>query len=240
MTPLDTLILCGGRGTRAYPDTIELPKPLLPVAGRPVVEHLMEIYARQGHRRFVLATGYLGEKIEEYFASTSHPWEVVCVDTGPDTETGERVRLASEAVGTDRFFVTYADGLGNVDLDALVRQHVDSGALATVTTVPLPSQYGTLVSDERGRVIDFREKPTLRDHWINAGFFLFDRAALGMWRGQVLESEVLPALAEQRVLHSFQHEGFWKSMDTFKDRLALDELATSGDAPPWAPLVHQA
>ncbi|MHB8669697.1 MAG: sugar phosphate nucleotidyltransferase [Acidimicrobiales bacterium] len=229
---LEVVILCGGRGTRAYPDTVELPKPLLTVGELPIVEHVMAIYAAQGHRRFVLATGHLGELIAERYAEPAPGRQVRVVDTGADTQTGERLRLAADHVEGERFFATYADGVGDVDLDRLLATHDRSGALATVTTVPLPSQYGTLVADQSGRVTAFQEKPILADRWINAGFFVLDRAVFGCWRGQVLESEVLPALCERGVLYAYRHPGFWKSMDTFKDRQELTAMAQTGD-PPW-------
>ena len=229
---VDVVILCGGKGTRAYPDTLELPKPLLPVAGVPVVEHVMRIYANQGHRRFVLAAGYLGDLIEERYATPPPGLEVEVVHTGNDTETGERIRRAAEHVRGDRFFATYADGVGDVGVNALLQTHLAADALATVTTVPLPSQYGVLESDGDGRITRFREKPRLDDHWINGGFFVFEKEAFRFWEGQVLESEVLPAISAAGGLYVYRHRGFWKSMDTYKDRQELDSLAAAG-APPW-------
>lgn len=226
------MLLCGGKGTRAYPETIDLPKALLPVAGLPVVERVMGIFARQGHRRFVLAAGHLGEQLAARYADPPNGWEIEVVDTGTDTETGERVRRAATHVRGDRFFASYADGLGNVHLDALVEHHVERGALATITTVPLPSQYGTVATDRDGRIVEFREKPRLLDHWINAGFFVFDRAAFDHWHGDDLEREVLPALSRLGRLFAYRHLGFWKSMDTFKDRQELSALGEDGN-PPW-------
>ncbi|HVE94479.1 MAG TPA: sugar phosphate nucleotidyltransferase [Acidimicrobiales bacterium] len=234
MTALDVVLLCGGRGTRAYPDTLELPKPLLPVGDRPVVEHVMGCYARQGHTRFILAAGYKAELLQERYAIAPEGWDVAVVDTGVDTETGDRVRLAAEAAGVgSTFFVNYADGLGDVDLTDLVAFHHSHGALATVTTVPLPSQYGTLVSDDKGLVTEFREKPVLEDHWINAGYFVFERRALDDWSGPELERDTLPALSQRRQLVAYRHRGFWRSMDTYKDRSALTALVESAERAPW-------
>ncbi len=230
---LDVVILCGGRGTRAYPDTVDLPKPLLTVAGAPVVEHVMGIYAAQGHRRFVLAAGYRGDLLAERYSSPPHGFSVEVVDTGLDTATGERLRRCAGVVDGPRFFATYADGLGDVDLAAALNTHVAAGALLTMTTVPLPSQYGTIVFDSDGRVTDFREKPVLSDHWINAGFFVVERDAFGHWQGEDLEAEVLPALAATGRLVAHRHTGFWRSMDTYKDRQELERLAAGG-RPPWA------
>lgn len=234
---MDVVILCGGKGTRAWPDTRTLPKPLLPVGDRPIVEHVMELYARQGHRRFILAAGYLGDVLAQHFVDTPHDWEVEVVDTGLETETGERVRLASRHVQGDRFFATYADGLANIDLDALLRTHEETSALGTVTTVPLPSPYGTLQTDDGGRIVDFREKPRLLQHWINAGFFVFEREALAHWKGTVLEQDVLPELSRLRRLFAYRHVGFWRSMDTFKDRAELTGLLEDADVAPWEQAV---
>lgn len=234
MTALDVVILCGGRGERAYPDTLDVPKPLLTVGDRPIVEHVMGIYARQGHTRFVLAGGYKCDLLAEHFATPPARWDVEVVDTGVDTETGDRVSRAASAAGVgEHFFVTYADGLGDVDFEALLGFHLGHGRLATVTTVPLRSQYGTLVSDADGRVREFEEKPVLDQHWINAGFFVFSRAALDQWAGPVLESDTLPALAARGELHAYRHRGFWQSMDTYKDRTALNALAERPGPTPW-------
>jgi glucose-1-phosphate cytidylyltransferase len=225
------VILCGGRGMRAYPLTETLPKPLLPVSGRPVLEHVMELYARRGVTRFVLALGYLGDRIVDHFGGRAD-WDIDFVDTGLETGTGERVRRCAPRAG-GRFFCTYADGLGDVDLDALLRAHAESGAEATVTTVPLPSPYGTLDIDATGRVRGFREKPRLVDHWINAGFFVFEPQVFTRIGGEDLEREVLPALAAEGTLNAHRHTGFWHSLDTYKHLQELEALAAEGPRPPW-------
>lgn len=235
---MKTVILCGGKGTRAYPHTVDVPKPLLYVGGRPVLSHVMEIYAAQGFREFVLATGYKGELIENWAASADASWTVEVVDTGEETNTGGRVARVADRLG-DTFFVTYADGLGNVDLRALLDFHRSHDGAATLTTVPLPSQYGTLHIDGDGRIEEFREKPRLPDHPINAGFFVFDRRALEFWDGEDLERDVLPALGEAGELYAYRHDGFWKSMDTHKDSRELSALFEHGRGP-WtvpAPMV---
>ena len=228
-----TVILCGGKGTRAYPQTVSVPKPLLEVAGQPVVRHVMEIYAAHGFTEFVLAAGYKKEAVEEFAASLDNDWRVDVIDTGEETNTGGRVRRIADLVG-DTFFVTYSDGLGNVDLQETLRFHEAHGGVATMTSVPLPSQYGTVEYDDDGRVLRFREKPKLPDHYINGGFFVFDKRCFDQWPdpGEDLEREVLPALAKDNELFMYKHEGFWKSMDTYKDALELTALCTDG-APPW-------
>ncbi len=227
-----TVILCGGKGTRAYPHTVSVPKPLLEVAGQPVVRQVMEIYAAHGFHDFVLAAGYKKELIDEFVSELSEPWDVEVIDTGEETNTGGRVRKIADHVG-DTFFVTYADGLGDVDLEETLRFHHAHGGIATMTSVPLPSQYGTVEFDADGRVERFREKPRLPDHYINGGFFVFDRRAFDAWPdpGEDLERDVLPALAAQGELYVYKHTGFWKSMDTYKDALDLTALCDDGTRP---------
>jgi glucose-1-phosphate cytidylyltransferase len=220
---LVTVILCGGRGTRAYPHTAEIPKPLMDVDGRPIVRHVMDIYAAQGNTRFVLAAGFKADMMVSYAAELPDEWSVDVVDTGEDANKGERVRGVIEHV-SDTFFLTYGDGVGNVDLGALSAFHRDHGGDATITVVPLPSQYGTLELGEAGRVRGFREKPKLMDHWINAGFMVVNRSAVDGSSGD-LEDDVLPALSAQDRLYAYRHEGFWKSMDTYKDAMDLAAIA---------------
>ena len=227
---MKTLILCGGKGTRAYPHTAEVPKPLLEVAGRPVLLHLMELFAAQGFTSFVLAAGFKRRLLEEFATSVARRWDVEVLDTGEDTGTGERVRLARDGLG-ERFFATYADGLGDVDLEALLAFHESHGHTATLTSVPLRSQYGTIESDGDGRVHRFLEKPVLADHWINAGFFVFDEHVFDHWHGQDLERDVLPALSAARLLFAYRHDGFWRSLDTYKDAVELTRLCEEGRAP---------
>jgi glucose-1-phosphate cytidylyltransferase len=224
------VVLCGGKGTRAWPSTAEVPKPLLSVGDVPVLRHLLELYASQGIREFVLAAGFRRELIEEFASTLPGDWKATVVDTGEDTGTGARIQQCRDFVD-DTFFATYADGLGDVDLHALLAFHEHHPGAATVTTVPLRSQYGTLVCDGDDRVTAFEEKPTLDGHWINAGFFVFDQRAFDAWHGDDLERDVLPALSMAGELFAFRHHGFWKSMDTYKDALELTALCRDGTAP---------
>jgi glucose-1-phosphate cytidylyltransferase len=228
-----TLILCGGKGTRAYPRTRQVPKPLLEVGGRPVLRHVMDIYAQQGFTDFVLAAGFKAELVEAFAATLPPDWTVDVVDTGQDTNTGGRVAKCAPVMG-ETYFVTYSDGLGAIGLRDLLAFHRRHGGAATLTTVPLPSQYGTIVTGEDGRVHQFREKPRLLDHWINAGFFVLDRRAGHWFCGEDLERDVLPALGAAGELYAYRHQGFWRSMDTYKDALELTALCGDGP-PPWAP-----
>jgi glucose-1-phosphate cytidylyltransferase len=227
---MKVVILCGGKGTRSYPFTEYFPKPMMPIAGSPILVHLMKIYAQQGFNEFVLSAGHRKEILDDYFDGRFPNWDVTIVDTGSDADTGDRIRRCADYVG-DTFFATYGDGLGDVDLRALLKFHNGHGGLATVTAVPLRSQYGTLVFDESGRVHEFHEKPVIRDYWINAGFFVFEKRAFDHWTGKNLESHVLPALSLRNDLYSYTHQGFWKSMDTSKDQQELEVMYSKGA--PW-------
>jgi len=229
-----TLILCGGKGTRAYPHTLEMPKPLLEVGDRPVLRHVMEIYARQGFVDFVLSAGYRADLIRRFAEDLPEAWDVQVIDTGEDTGTAGRVSGCASSLGP-LFMATYGDGLGSVNLKELLSFHRAHGGAATVTAVPLPSPYGTLEWDGTGRVLRFREKPRLPDHWINAGFFVIGQRAFDLWTGDDLERDVLPALASAGELYAYRHRGFWRSMDTYKDALELSAYCRKGDGP-WTTL----
>lgn len=224
------VILCGGKGTRSYPFTEYFPKVMMPVNGTPILVHLMRTYASQGFTDFVLAGGHRIEMLYDYFHGRFSDWNVNIVDTGADADTGDRILRCGEFVG-ERFLATYGDGLGDLDLHQLLDTHARSGALATLTTVPLRSQYGLVVFDDSGKVQRFEEKPLVRDYWINAGFFVFEKAALGEWRGNNLEQEVLPDFARRGRLYVNRHTGFWKSMDTSKDQQELEKLCVGGEIP---------
>jgi glucose-1-phosphate cytidylyltransferase len=204
---------------------------MMPISGTPILIHLMRTYARQGFSEFVLAAGHRKEILFDYFDGRFPEWDVTILDTGAESDTGERIRRCANHLG-ERFFATYGDGLGNIDLAQLLSFHTDSGGLATVTSVPLRSQYGTLVFRDDGRVEQFHEKPVIRDYWINAGFFVFEKAVFDHWEGRNLESDVLPGLAKRGSLYTYRHEGFWKSMDTSKDQQELETIHNSG-RPPW-------
>jgi glucose-1-phosphate cytidylyltransferase len=193
----------------------------------------MDIYARQGHSHFLLAGGYRVDLMEQRYRVLPPELsglKVEVFDTGLDTDKGDRLRQLAPHCRGDRFLASYADGLGDVDLGSLVEFHIAHRAAVTVTTVPLPSQYGTLAADGDGRVTDFHENPVLMDHWINAGFFVFEHDVVEGTAGD-LEADVLPTLAAQGRLYAWRHRGFWKSMDTYKDRQALQGLLEEGEAP---------
>jgi glucose-1-phosphate cytidylyltransferase len=218
------LILCGGRGTRLNG---EVPKPLMQIAGKPIVWHVMSIYAAQGFDEFVLLTGFEGERIAEWAAGAE--WAVECVDTGEDTPTGGRVHAVRERL-TERFCLTYADGVADIDLAALVDRHERTGALATMTVVRPELPFGVAMLDG-DRVTGFREKP-VAPQWVNGGFFVFEPAALDyLHDDSVLEREPLEQLAADNALAAHRHTGFWRCLDTAKDAIALEDVAAAGA--PW-------
>ncbi|HEY3758515.1 MAG TPA: sugar phosphate nucleotidyltransferase [Solirubrobacteraceae bacterium] len=228
-------ILCGGRGTRLQEHTHEIPKPLVEIGGQPILEHVITLYAAQGFRRFLLATGYRGELIERFVAAADWPAGVAveCVDTGLDTPTGGRLKLLQARLqDAPTFCATYADGLADIDLSQLLAFHAEHRALATMTVVQPELQFGiTELDGEDGRVIGFREKPR-SEHWINGGFFCLRAGVFAYLRpDSVLERAPLEQLAAAGELRAYRHSGFWECMDTYKDAVALNDLWASGAAP---------
>jgi len=227
---MQVVILCGGRGTRLNG---ERPKPLIEVGGRPIVWHVVSIYAAQGFDRFLLLTGYQGEAVAAFARGADWPRgvRVETADTGIDTPTGGRVHRVRERLA-EPFCLTYADGVADIDLAALQDRHVSSGALATMTVVRPELPFGVAQLDGADRVTGFREKP-VADEWVNGGFFVLDPRALEYLRDDaVLEREPLERLAAAGALAAYRHTGFWRCLDTAKDALALEALLASG-SPPW-------
>jgi glucose-1-phosphate cytidylyltransferase len=229
-------ILCGGRGTRLQEKTHAIPKPLVEIGGRPIVWHVIRIYAAHGFGDFKLLTGYLSELIEEFVAA--EPWPegvtVECIDTGLETPTGGRVAKAAGRLGEGTFALTYADGVADVDLAAALDFHrgqAEAGRAATVTLVQPHNQWGVALLDDDDQVTGFVEKPRM-EQWINGGFFFLEPEALDyMAEDSVLEKGPLEGLAGDRRLAGYRHEGFWDCMDTYKDAVLLNDLWNSGEAP---------
>jgi glucose-1-phosphate cytidylyltransferase len=228
------VILCGGRGTRLQEHTQDIPKPLVEIGGMPIVWHVIQLYAVQGFRRFLLATGYKGELIERFVDAQDWPEgvRVDCVDTGLETQTGGRIKLLEGHLRDDGMLcATYSDGVADIDLGALLAFHAEHGARATMTVVRPQLQFGVTELADDGTVRGFREKPR-SEHWINGGFFCFDSDVLSyLERDSVLERAPLERLAADGQLRAHRHEGFWECMDTYKDAVQLNDMWASGEAP---------
>jgi glucose-1-phosphate cytidylyltransferase len=251
---METIILAGGRGTRIAEESATRPKPMVEIGGRPLLWHILNIYASHGHIDFLVACGYKSEIIKEYFHNFIvhnsdyiidfrtgkleyvHPhgldWRVAVVDTGLETMTGGRIRRLKSLVRGDSFMATYGDGVSNVDIGALIAFHRAHGKLATVTAVRPPSRFGGLVLDA-GKVREFSEKPQTGEGWINGGFFVFERGVFDYLADDttILEREPLERLAADGQLMAFEHTGFWQPMDTLREKQLLETLWSSGQAP---------
>jgi glucose-1-phosphate cytidylyltransferase len=228
------VILCGGRGTRLQERTASIPKALVEIGGRPILWHVIQIYVAQGFSRFLLLTGYRGEQVARFASEQEWPagTEVSCVPTGEETPTGGRIHLAAGALAGGRFCATYADGVADIDLRALLGYHAGHGAPATVTVVRPELPFGVAELNGDGVVRGFTEKPR-SEQWVNGGFFCFEPAVLGLLeRDSVLELEPLSRLAAAGDLRAFRHEGFWDCMDTYKDAVILNDLWEQ-DRAPW-------
>ncbi|MDP1808382.1 MAG: sugar phosphate nucleotidyltransferase [Actinomycetota bacterium] len=257
LSDIPVVILCGGRGTRLQEETATRPKPLVEIGGMPILWHIMKWYARFGSRRFVLCLGYKGDMIKDYFleyqwrknnfrldlvsgnktpldgvADTAvEDWEIDFIDTGDDTNTGGRVYKIRDYVDGERFFLTYGDGVADVNIGDLYRFHLDKGKIATLTGLHPWSKYGQVVVDEDQVVKNFIEKPKLKD-LINGGFFIFEAGVFDYLDDDcVLEERPLERLAEDRQIALYKHEGFWHAMDTYKDFVALNEMWEAGNSP---------
>ena len=251
---MKTAILAGGLGTRLSEETVLRPKPMVEIGGRPILWHVMSIYARAGFKDFVVACGYKGETIKQYFhgyamqesdcvidlASGKHEvldarrvdWQVTLIDTGGDTMTGGRIKRLEPFLGKETFLATYGDGLADLDVRELVAFHKKHKKLATVTAVRPPSRFGGLAL-EGERVREFSEKPQAGEGWINGGFFVFEPGVFEYLDCDetILERQPMERLAAEGQLMAFRHPGFWQPMDTLREKQILESLWAGGHAP---------
>ena len=252
---MKAIILCGGFGTRISEETQVKPKPMVEIGGRPILWHIMKIFERHGMNDFMLALGYKGEVIKDYFLNyharqsdltvhlksnqvdytnpTAEDWHLSLIDTGVNTMTGGRLlRLKTHLQSEGTFMVTYGDGVSDVDITALLAFHRAHGRLATVTAVRPPVRFGEL-SIEKNRVTRFQEKPQAGEGWINGGFFVFEPGIFDfiLDDSTLLEREPLEQLTQKGELMAYHHPGYWQCMDTLRDKHALEELWANNKAP---------
>ncbi|MFO0774929.1 MAG: glucose-1-phosphate cytidylyltransferase [Nitrospiraceae bacterium] len=253
---MKAIILAGGLGTRLSEETHLRPKPMVEVGGKPILWHIMKIYAAQGIKEFIIALGYKSEIIKEYFinfyafnsdisvdlgtgkttlhnAARAEDWTVHLVETGLHTQTGGRLKRLKKWLGDDETFLfTYGDGVADVDVQASIAFHKQHGKLATVTTVLPPARFGRL-QFEQDRITEFKEKPHGEEGWINGGFYVLQKEVIDYVAGDetAWEREPLQRLTQNGQLMGFRHERFWSCMDTLREKNSLDELWASGKAP---------
>ncbi len=253
---MKVLILAGGMGTRLAEETSVIPKPMVEIGGHPILWHIMKIYSQYGYNDFIILLGYKGYVIKEYFANyflhssdvtfnlrenkmTIHeqhcePWNVTLIDTGLNTQTGGRVLRAKKYVGNEPFMLTYGDGVSNIDISKLVEYHKSHGKIGTMTSVQPEGRFGAVDFDKNNRVNSFMEKPKGDCSWINAGFFVFEPEFFEYIKGgdaTILERAPLEDLAKDGELYTYRHEGFWKCMDTLRDKMQLQDMYDNDNAP---------
>lgn len=231
---MKVIILAGGYGTRISEETDVKPKPMVLIGDKPILWHVMNIYASQGFTDFVIAGGYKFNVIEHWVSSTDFGgWSVTAIDTGLDTQTGGRIRQCMAHIGRERVFVTYGDGVGNVPVSLILEQHIAMGKLATVTAVHPPARFG-VVEIEDGLVTHFGEKEHTNVGWINGGFFVLEPSVVDYIHNdsEPFEKFPLPRLVAENQLASYEHEGFWQPMDTLREKNLLSEFMIGGK-PPW-------
>lgn len=255
---MQVVILCGGKGTRLREETEYRPKPMVPVGDFPILWHIMKTYAHYGHKEFILCLGYKGQVIKDYFlnyrylsndftlklgqdqelafhgsAGGEDDWTITMANTGEDTMTGGRVKRVEKYIKGDYVMLTYGDGVGNIDINALIEFHKKHGKLATLTGVRPPGRFGELMTDD-SLITEFNEKPQTSGGRINGGFFVFSRDVfkyLSADAGSILEQEPLRSLAADRQLACYPHDGFWQPMDTFREFEMLNQLWAKKQAP---------
>ncbi|MBI5050051.1 MAG: glucose-1-phosphate cytidylyltransferase [Nitrospirae bacterium] len=251
---MKVVILAGGLGTRLSEETIVKPKPMIEIGGKPILCHIMNIYSAYGFNEFVIALGYKGEVIKEYFLNYYNfqsnltislktgevsaskncyrEWTVHLIDTGMNSMTGGRLHRLKDRLAKETFMLTYGDGVSNVDIKKLIRFHKSHGKIATVTAVRPSARFGG-IKFKGERVTSFTEKPQTGEGWINGGFFVFEPAVFDYLHGDdtVLEGDPLENLAKDGQLMAYKHDGFWQCMDTVRDKQLLEDLWIKDNAP---------
>jgi len=253
---MKAVILAGGLGTRLSEETYDKPKPMVEIGGKPILWHIMKIYASHGIKDFIICCGYKGYYIKEYFYNyalhnsnikfklsdndfkltnnNAENWSVNCIDTGQETQTGGRLKRVKDYLTPgESFLFTYGDGVGDIDIKKAVESHNLSQKMATVTAVNPPGRFGALNINEDGSVNSFDEKPTNGNTWINGGFFVLETDVFDYIEGDHMpwEDEPLKRITNENQLNSFQHYGFWQPMDTIREKSLLEEMYQSGTAP---------
>ena len=247
-------ILAGGLGTRLSEETTVKPKPMVEIGGKPILWHIMKIYAAYGFTEFVIALGYKGEMIKDYFINyhyrarnitvelssgnmkihngENEDWIVHLLDTGPNTQTGGRVKRVAEFIGNEPFMLTYGDGLANINIPNLIEFHKTQGKLATLTSVRPPARFGQILIKD-GLVVEFKEKPQIGERWINGGFFVLQPDVADYIQGDQIawEREPLERLASEGQLVAYRHNDFWYGIDSLRDVQLMDKLWAEGDSP---------
>ena len=228
---MKTVILCGGYGTRLSEETTIKPKPMVKIGNKPILEHIMSIYEYYGYNQFILALGYKSEYIKKYYKNKSQK-NINLIYTGKDTKTGGRLlRLKNYLKNEKTFMLTYGDGISNINIKQAIKFHKDHGKIATITAVRPPLSFGEL-KISRNKVKSFKEKPQVGQGWVNGGFFIFNNEVLNFIKDDqtMLEREPLEKLTMAGQLMAFEHKGFWKCMDTMRDKILLNKLWNEGNA----------
>ena len=230
---MKVILLAGGLGTRISEETMNKPKPMVKIGNEPLLWHLMNIFAIQGHTEFIIATGYKSEVILQWIDTLNTDWDIKALDTGLNTQTGGRIKKCMKSISGERVFATYGDGLGNINLKDLLRVHETNGLLGTVTAVRPPARFGVLESSN-GLVINFAEKNQTNAGWINGGFFVLEPqvSELVLDDLEPFETGALPKMVAMKQSAAYHHMDFWQPMDTLREKQDLEKFAKE-ETPPW-------
>ena len=229
---MKVIILAGGFGTRLSEYTDTIPKPMVQIGKKPILHHIMQLYANYGYKDFYVALGYKGDVIKKYFNNVNSDWKINLIDTGTSSMTGGRVKRLQKIIGQETFMLTYGDGLSDININDLVSFHKNHGKMVTISAVRPPARFGALKLKD-SEVVSFKEKSQLTESWINGGFFVMEPNFFEMLSSDktVLEKEPLEKVASMKELVAFKHEGFWQCMDHKLDKDLLDEMCNKKEAP---------